>query len=366
EIPSELPFKAHAAVRFNSQAKFNPVKFGAHLAAYLHKSKKCRIFEQTAAYGFENSHLVITKNCHRVKAESTAICTHYPFVNKNSRFYMKIFQSKSYAVAFPCPSPMRHMYIDCESSGLSFRGAKISGKSHMILTGQSHKSGHQNKDTHFDELLRKAKLYYGSLESAFQWSTQDCMTLDQIPFIGPLKSENKNVFFASGFKKWGMTHSMAAAEILSDYMISGIAENIDIFNPHRKNLLGQIKSFVVESFDAGVNILSGLVELPKHASSILKPGYGGIFRHNGEKVGAFMDKNEAVFVVKPFCTHMGCALRWNMEEQTWDCPCHGSRFDYAGTVLSGPALKNLECSVLKLPLRHMAAANSVPDNAPID
>ncbi|MDR0324842.1 MAG: FAD-dependent oxidoreductase [Oscillospiraceae bacterium] len=305
EPVTELPFAVRGAVRFPNQAYFHPLRFASHICGVLTRAG-CKIYTHTKATAAEAGIVYTDKG--NIRAKHIISCTHYPFIDKHSLLFARIYQDRSYVAALKDAGVMRDMYLDCADGGFSFRPQKDTDGRDMVLFGAyDHKTGHDSKELHYDGLLKDARRLYPESRAAYLWSAQDCMTHDGVPYIGRYDSAGENIYLATGFNKWGMTSGMAAAEIISDMITRGRSDFEDAFRLDRGDVGLQAKSFVKTAADIAGNF----------ASHIIPP-------------------------FKPVCTHMGCPVKWNEDENTWDCTCHGSRFDREGKVISGPALKPLE------------------------
>ncbi len=281
-----LPFDVAGAVRFPNQAQFNPFKF---LCAI---SRDLNIYEHTKVRELVGT-TAITE-CGKIIANKIIVATHFPFVNKHGSYFIKMYQHRSYVIALENAQNVNGMYVDESQTGMSFRNYK----NLLLVGGGSHRTG--KKGGNWEELRRFAKKYYPDAKEKCYWATQDCMTLDSIPYIGMYSKSISGLYVATGFNKWGMTTSMAAAMILCDMVQDKKNCCKEIFSPSRTILHSQLAVNVLES-------TKGLITpLPKR------------------------------------CPHLGCVLKWNEYEHTWDCPCHGSRFTEDGKVLDNPATRNLE------------------------
>jgi glycine/D-amino acid oxidase-like deaminating enzyme/nitrite reductase/ring-hydroxylating ferredoxin subunit len=335
-----LPFPVKAAIRFDDQAQFHPLKYVLALAQEFTKQGG-QIFEQCRAVEVEESspYVITTNNGKKVTAEKMIIASHYPFYNKKGMYFTRIYAEKSYVLAIKSKDKYPGgMYINAEEPARSFRSQDSEFGELILVGGDQHKTG-QGGDTrkHYENLVDYANGIF-SLESIpFRWSTQDCMTLDGVPYVGNFTKDTPNMYIATGFGKWGMTNSMASAMLLRDLIVKGESPWKDVYNPSRSTVGASAVEFVVENFNVAGQLIGGKVEpVPKEV--VLKPGEGKIVEIEGKRAGAYRDENGDVYIVNTTCTHMGCELNWNAAERTWDCPCHGSRFNYDGTIVEGPAV----------------------------
>lgn len=339
ENQTELPLPVKGAIKFPDQAHFHPLKFAFRICDILSKAG-CQIYTNTTATAAEEG--IVRTQKGNIRAANIISCSHYPFIDKHSLLFTKVFQERSYVLALKGIEPIRDMYLDCVDGGFSFRPQRDENSEDMILFGAyDHKSGHENKQLHFESLIKDAAQCYPSGKPVYLWSAQDCMTHDSIPYIGRYHSAGKGIYLATGFNKWGMTSSMAAADILSDLITKGTSRNHAVFSLDRQDIGLQTKSFVKETVDIVGNFLTHLTMADESLRNI-ENNHGGIVEIDGRRVGIYKDENSKLYAVKPVCTHMGCAIKWNRDENTWDCTCHGSRFDYKGNVIGGPAMTPLE------------------------
>ncbi|MBQ7337367.1 MAG: FAD-dependent oxidoreductase [Clostridia bacterium] len=277
----ELPFFVAGAVCVRDQAQFHPLKFLYTIA------KDLPIYEHTKV-----TELMPRKartNHGEITYKKLIIATHFPMLNKHGLYPLKLYQHRSYVIALKNAQNADGMYVDESDTGLSFRNY---GEL-LLLTGGGHRTGKQGGC--WQELEGFAKKYYKKAEIVGKWATQDCMTLDGIPYIGQYARSTPDVFVATGFNKWGMTNAMVAADILSDLVQGNPGPYAAVFDPSRTVLRPQL---IVNAFESTVGILTPTV---------------------------------------PRCPHLGCALKYNRAEHTWDCPCHGSRFTEHGELIDNPA-----------------------------
>lgn len=284
ELP--LPFPVAGALRFSNQAQLHPLKLAAHAA------KGLRIYENTKALSFANGRVQTPQGT--VTAEKIIVATHFPIFNKHGAYFLKLYQQRSYVIALENAAQVEGMYLDAEDNGLSFRNADDL----LLLGGGGHRTGKQGLGWALPE--EAARKYYPKARQVARWATQDCMSLDGIPYIGSYSRRTPNLYVATGFNKWGMTSSMVAAMVLTDLVRGRENPYADVFSPSRSILHRQL---LANGAETTVNLL--------------RP-------------------------TKPRCPHLGCALQWNAREHSWDCPCHGSRFDETGKLLNNPATDDLK------------------------
>ena len=280
-----LPFPVAGAVRFVRQGQFHPLKFIAGIA------KGLRIFEHTKVLELGPGKAVT--NGGTVSAEKIIVATHFPLLNKHGGYFLKLYQSRSYVLALKNAPYTNGMYLDAEETGLSFR----SFGDLLLLGGGSHRTGKRGGG--WQELERFARRCYPNARETARWAAQDCMTLDGAPYIGPYSRRASGLYVATGFNKWGMTSSMAAAEVLTDLVLGRPNPWAELFSPSRTMLRPQLAANGLES-----------------ALGLLTP-------------------------TAPRCPHMGCALKYNAAEHSWDCPCHGSRFGEDGALIDNPATDDI-------------------------
>ncbi len=277
----ELPFPVDGAVKIADQAQFHPLKFLYGI------SRELPIFEKTKVIELM-PHKAVT-NYGTISHNKLIIATHFPFLNKHGLYPLKLYQHRSYVIALKGAQKLDGMYIDECDTGLSFR----SYGNLLLLGGGAHRTGKKGGCWH--ELEEFAKKHYPRAEIVSKWATQDCMTLDDIPYIGQYSPSTPDVFVATGFNKWGMTNAMVAADILCDLTQGKQNPYATVFSPSRSMLRPQL---AVNAFESVVGLLTPTA---------------------------------------PRCPHLGCALKYNRAEHTWDCPCHGSRFTEKGELIDNPA-----------------------------
>ncbi len=286
---TELPITTVGAVRFKNQAQFEPLKFLRGVVNEM--SDSVHIFEHT--HIIEISGKTALSKRAKIAADKIVIATHFPFINTHGSYFLKLYQSRSNVIALANAPDIHGMYMDENTNGLSFRNYG----GYLLIGGKAHKTGEPCRRK---ELELFAENIYPDLPIEYAWGAQDCISLDGIPYIGNYSALTPDMYVAAGFNKWGMTNSMAAAEILRDKILGKPNPYAAVFDPSRSILKKQLW---INGFNAVKTLLTPTV---------------------------------------PRCPHMGCALKWNAEERSWDCPCHGSRFTKDGKLLDNPSNVDLD------------------------
>ena len=278
-----LPLDIYKAIRLDNQGQINPLELLFKISENLNIREKTKLInlDDTSA----------ETDCGRIKYKRAVFTTHFPILNKHGLFSLKMYQDRSYVIALENAQDVDGMYIDASGKGLSFRNYR----NLLLLGGGSHRTG--KKGGSYTELLQFTKTHYPEATVKTQYATQDCMTLDAMPYIGQYSKNTPNLFVATGFNKWGFTSAMVAAELLCDMLtnVKFTDESDQIFSPSRSIFHPQLAVNIFESF---IGLISPTV---------------------------------------PRCPHLGCALKYNKAEHSWDCPCHGSRFTEDGKLINNPA-----------------------------
>jgi len=350
EFTKELPLRLGClgAIKFPNQAQFNPRKYALALANILSK-KGVRIYSNTIATNVEkmsdDTYLVSTdKSDSSVKAKYVILATHYPIINFPGFYFLKMYQSMSYVIAVDTKSDLPEgMYINASIPTYSFRTTPYLDKKLLLVAGADHKTGEKiNLENAYEILERKAKELYPQSEVLFKWCTEDCISLDKIPYIGDFSSIMPNLYVATGFKKWGITSSNIASKIISDKILGKENKYEYLFKATRLEPIKnheELGNMIKESVHSLIiNKLKGVPDTLEDVAN----DEGKIIEYEGQKVGVYKNQDGECFFIKPVCAHLGCELSFNNIEKTWDCPCHGSRYDIYGNVITEPAIKNLE------------------------
>ena len=339
-----LPIDIKSAMVFENQAQFHPRKFLIPLAEKIHNNG-VKIHEKTRAIELnkkDDKYIINTSQGKTVTADIVIIASHYPFYNKKAMYYSRIYVERSYAIAIKAKEKFPGgLYINTDIPTRSLRSLPTEDGELILVVGENHKTGQgEDMNNHYKALLNFAEEVFSVENVPYKWSTQDCMTMDKIPYIGQYASDTPNLYIATGFQKWGMTTSMASSIILKDLIVTGESPWADVFNPSRKNISGSAKEFIAQNVNVAGQLLGGKIS-KEPEKIVIESGEGKILNIDGEKTGAYRDEEGELYFVNTTCTHMGCELNWNSAERSWDCPCHGSRFTYRGHIIQGPAVKPL-------------------------
>ena len=327
DMPCPIP--AAGAVRFEGQAQFNPLKFLRAISDGL------TIYEDTPVQVIERGQLAVPRG--RVQAEHVVFACHYPFVNFPGLYFVRMHQERSYVLALENAPQVEGMYIGAEQTGFSLRNYGDI----LLLGGGGHRTGENSRGGRYDQLRQTARTWFPQSRETACWSAQDCMTADGVPYIGRYAAGRPNWYVATGFQKWGMTSAMAAAMLLRDLICGADSPWEPVFSPGRLGMPA-ISGIAAESVQAAKGLARRLFQIPAEAAGRIPPGHGGIVVYRGKKVGVYKEEDGTLYPVDIRCPHLGCQLEWNPDERSWDCPCHGSRFDRFGRLVSGPAQEDID------------------------
>ena len=317
DIPSEftnkidLPIDIYGAIKFENQAQFDPVKYVYGLAKSIIKNggeiyENSKVLETVEDDGRYN---ILTKEG-SVRAKHLVIATRYPIIRFPGYYFMKMYQSTSYAVLVDTHADFKldGYYINSETPVLSFRTVKSGDKRLLLAVGYDYKTGTEIVGNPFEYLKARIKNMYPDAEVLKTWTAEDCISLDKIPYIGDFSDIMDNCYVATGFNKWGITSSNIGAKIITDKILGNRNEYEDIFKSSRL----------------------------------------GIIKNKDEVMNMIKEAGEGIIIERikgkptPTCTHLGCKLSWNPLEEIWECSCHGSKFTKRGFVIEGPAINDLK------------------------
>ena len=345
----DLPFKTIGAIGFPKQAQIHARKYCLGLVSKLPENS---VFENSKVLKIEQNnenYKTICENGAEVTSKYVVIASHYPIVNFPGMYFLKMYQDKSYIIAVDIKEEFKNnlfsgMYISAEDPVTSFRTVEIDGKKLLLVGGSGHKTGDTsvNVNASYENLENYIKTIYPKAEVLYKWSTEDCVTLDKIPYIGQFSNLMPNVFVATGFKKWGMTTSFVAANAIFQEIIGNPNLENEIYRATRMAPIKNSKEVGNMLKETTNSLFLNKLKEPILRLEELKLGEGGVVSYNGKKIGVYKKSENEIIAVKPYCKHLGCQLSWNQLEKTWDCPCHGSRYDYMGNIITEPTKKNLD------------------------
>lgn len=337
--------KVLGAIKFKNQAQFNPCLYAQGLASKI-EERSGKIYENSKVIDIkkEGKGYEIQTEEGKLKAEKVVIASHYPIISLPGFYFMKMYQATSYLIAVETKEPLfQGMYINSEDPTISLRTAKWGEKRLLLVGGMDHKTGAKiDLKNSYQRLEEVAKQLYPDSKVLFRWSTEDCIPLDKIPYIGLFSNLWQNVYVGTGYKKWGMTSSNVAANIITDKILGKENPYEEVFQSTRLKPIKNYEELGNMLKEVGHSAILNKLEKIEEYTKDVKQGEGKIVEIEGKKVGAYRDKQGKLYVVKPYCSHLGCELSWNNLENTWDCPCHGSRFTYEGISIYDPAIKDLE------------------------
>lgn len=343
-MPLDIPIKS--VLKMPNQAQFHPLKY---LKALTEEAVKngLQIYEQTTAVDIEETSddhaIVVTRDEQRLSCRHVVIASHFPFWDKRGLLFARMYPKRSYVLAvkssFSYPGGM---YITAESPSRSIRQVEIDGAEYLLVGGDSHKVGQGDAMIeHFEALQQFSKETLHSEEIKYRWSAQDPITLDKVPYIGPITGNHPNIHVATGFGKWGMTQGTIAAKHITDLILGNGSPYEELYDPTRFEADPSVKEFASVNADVAKHMIKGKLDMRKGEVSQLNQDEALITRVSGQRTGIYKDDQDQLHAVDTTCTHLGCEVNWNSGERSWDCPCHGSRFSYTGEVLEGPAKEPL-------------------------
>lgn len=341
---TDLPYPVEAAIRIADQAQFHPRKFCIGLARAI-DGAGCAVYEATRALsvGEQGGRCTVETDHGTITADFVVEATHLPFSDRGG-FFARTHPMRSYALSARLDGPVpQGMYLSVDTPSRSVRSARMDGEEVVILGGESHKVG-QDPDTRerYAALEEWARSEFPVRSVDYRWSAQDYVPIDHIPFVGRLSPASERILVATGFKKWGMSNGSAAGVMLADRIAGRRNPFADFFDTNRVYPRQSLKELVKENANVVKRFVGDRLRTETRSVADLAPGEAAVLVAGTERVAVHRDESGAVHAVSPVCTHLGCTVTWNTAEKTWDCPCHGSRFNCDGEVIQGPAVKDLE------------------------
>jgi glycine/D-amino acid oxidase-like deaminating enzyme/nitrite reductase/ring-hydroxylating ferredoxin subunit len=339
-----LPYPIAGAVRLADQAQFHPRKYLLGLVDRL-VDEGGAVFENTRATSLtDGSTCSVTTPGGVVRARHVVVATQYPFVDR-ALLFPRVHQKRSYAIAGRVDASLLPdgMFISADQPTRSLRTIVDGDRTLLLVGGEGHGAGQStDPEGSYRRLEEWANEHFGFDEVEYRWSAQDGASIDRLPYIGSYMSTD-NVFVATGFGKWGLTNGTIGAQLVAD-QIAGVPNRFTaLFDPKRIPIKASVHNLVIENAKVARHFLGDRVVHPQRSSlEDLEPGQAGVEDRSIKPVAAYRDEAGILHRMSAVCTHLGCVVTWNDAERSWDCPCHGSRFDIDGRVIQGPAVKDLE------------------------
>lgn len=340
---TDLPFRVQQALRFDDQAHFHASKYTAALVRAL-ADGGAQIVEQTRAMGVEEERDRVTVKTEHgdVRADNVVIATLLPFLDRGG-FFAKARPKRAYGVAAVLRGGfLTGMHMTAGSPTRSTRPWSDGERRGIIVVGEDHETGSgEASPARYGELESWARSHFDVESFEYRWSAQDFMPADGIPYVGR-SPRSARTYVATGFQKWGLTNGTVAAQILSELLAGRDHPWLSTFDATRIGDPSTFKDLAKDNLKVGAHFVGDRIgRLRAGSLDDLAPGEGGTVKVDGKTVGAYRAPDGTVQAVSLDCTHLGCTVKWNSAEKSWDCPCHGSRFDCDGSVLDGPAVRPL-------------------------
>ena len=324
---TSLPFRVKEALVLKNQGMFNPLKFIKYI------TEKLKIYENTKVIKI-NKNIVECENGKKITFNKLIITTHFPIIDNTGYFFVKQNQYKSHLLVIKSNKKVNGMYIDENSNGYTLRDYK----DYVLFGGYSHKTGKKEDAFYFHKLREEAKKYFPDTNIVTEFSAQDCMSLDKMPYIGKYTKKENNIYVATGFNKWGMTGCMLSSLIIKDLLNEKENKYMHLFSPSRFNFIASIPNLTKNLIQTIEGLFIKRMIIKNKKVTELKKNQSLIIKHKNKYLGIYRDDNEELYIIDVRCPHLGCILSFNKEERAYECPCHGSKFNYKGELLSSPSI----------------------------
>ena len=333
-----LPFEVLTAMRWENQAQFHPTKYVAGLARTI-PGDGSHVFERSRAVEWDPQRVVTDGGT--VRARNVVMATHLP-LGQVGFYYAMAYPQAEPVIAAPIGRVPPGMYKNAEEPSHSIRTHRSGGKTYGIVAGTHFKPGHPDEERkYFEDIERWLGEHFDAGPSEYRWVNEDYTPMDSAPFIGWSSTTGDGYFVATGFDAWGISNGTVAGMIIADLATGKENKWLDIFDASRVKPVAGAKEFAKENLEVAAHLVGGYLSRKPKSYDELAPGDAAIMKIDGENVAAFKDEQGKVHAVSAVCTHMGCLVGWNENDRTWDCPCHGSRFELSGEVIHGPATQPL-------------------------
>lgn len=340
---TDLPFEVRAAMRFDNQAQFHPTKYVAGLARTI-PGEGSHVFELSRAVDWEPTRIATDEGT--ISARHVVMATHLP-LGQVGGFYSQAHPNAEPVIAAKIGRVPDGMYINVEEPTHSIRTHKPrNGDVYGIVAGSGFKPGHPDEERKsFADIERWLAENFDAGPVEYRWVNEDYASIDGAPFVGWSSSMADGYLVATGFNAWGISNGAAAALILADLAVGKDHPWLELFNATRIEPIAGGAKFVKENAAVGKHLVIEYLARKPESFDALGPGEAAIVKVDGANVAAYRDEQGLLHAVSAVCSHMGCIVGWNASDRTWDCSCHGSRFDLDGEVIHGPATRPLGAGV---------------------
>jgi glycine/D-amino acid oxidase-like deaminating enzyme/nitrite reductase/ring-hydroxylating ferredoxin subunit len=341
KVPTPQSFQA--ALEFEGQAQFHPMKYALALAKAFTDAGGI-ILEHTNIEGVEKEdeiHVGISGGL-KIKAKKVIYATHIPPGINSYSLRCAPYRSYVLGVKLKTDTYPDALIYDMQEPYHYFRTHEIQGEKLLIAGGNDHKTGHDDAKKAFEDLEKYVRKNYNVSSVKYKWSSQYYVPVDGFPYIGQMPEASEGIYCATGYNGNGMMLGSIAGKILADLVQGKVNKYEKVFSPSRLKPVAGFTTFVEENADVAYHFVADRFSF--HETDSLKrmqPGTGKLLEIDGKKIAAYRDDQGQIFALSPICTHAGCIVNWNGEEKSWDCPCHGARYDIHGKVLTGPATLSL-------------------------
>jgi glycine/D-amino acid oxidase-like deaminating enzyme/nitrite reductase/ring-hydroxylating ferredoxin subunit len=341
-----LPFGVAGAVRVADQAQFHPRRYLLALAADL-IANGGRIFERTRIVKLDEGKPCVLRSEHgdTVRVTDVVVATHYPIFDRAMLFARLTPHRELVAAAvIDAHDDPGGMYLTTADNTRSVRTAPYGdGRRLLIVTGESFTPGDGDVAQRQSRLEAWTRERFGVSDFAFRWAAQDNHSTDGIPYIGLLHPGAKHTYVATGFGGWGMTNGVLSGQLLAALITGGDSPYASLYDPRRLHPLTEAKPLVDIAVHTARHFIGDRLRR-SHVDDVaqIAPGDGAVLRLHGQRCAVYRDPSGQLRAVSATCTHLGCTVAFNDAEKSWECPCHGSRFDVDGQVLQGPATAPLD------------------------
>jgi glycine/D-amino acid oxidase-like deaminating enzyme/nitrite reductase/ring-hydroxylating ferredoxin subunit len=346
---NEIPVPFEFAVLYKDQGQFHPLKYLNGLAKAFTELGGVLVenafVRNTSKHG--EIHIAETDQG-EVRGHNLVYATHLP--PGITVFDTECAPYRSYVLAIKLKNGdyPKHLVYDMKDPYHYLRTHIIDGQPYLILGGEDHKTGHGDPEASFAALEAYARKYYYVESVEYRWSSQYYLSVDGMPFIGEMPASDGHVFVATGYNGNGMILGTIAGKMISDLIIGGENAYKMVFNPSRIKPVAAFQEFVKENVDVLYRFFADRLGAEDLESfNEIQAGTGAIVEYQGKKLAVYKSEEGKISLLSPTCTHMGCMVSFNAAEKSWDCPCHGGRYNLEGQVLCGPPTKNLKQILLR-------------------